>query len=297
MPSWIQAVQQARVCRQYPAFCVQYASQPVEESISHKVVAIAIYVLGLDQTKLISLDWIAEREELSYTSPALEMMLFDEFHCYLERMQTKYPGAWWFHWAMRDANFGWPVLEQRSLALLKRTLPLETDQFLDFHAHLAQEYGRDFVPRPQLLQLAELNGCNTMNTLSGMAEMQASAQGDDDLVQRSAARKAELLGHLLMRFADGKLLVGDVTKRHRPRITTSSSERSLLNAVQASRFCGISRATWYRLLAQEQSPLPIKIGKRSLWDSRELELWIEADCPPQKTWRIERVLHGFSRPG
>lgn len=305
MPPWIKSIREARECREMPLFCVHYASHIDPVTHSPKVNALAVHVLGFDQTKVFSMGLMAEREGLSihdipHRQLELERLLFDEFHCYLNRMQAKYPAAWWFHWAMRDASFGWPVLEHRSLALLKRSLPITEDQQVDLHAWLTNEYGRDFVPRPQLLHLAELNGLNTVNVVAGTQEMQLSVCGDDEVVRRSTAKKAELIGHLLVRYAQGKLVIGTGIKRQRqrswPLCADASLTRELLNAVQASRICGISRATWYRLMAEARVPVPLKIGRRSLWDARELRLWIEAKCPPMKAWQMERKLVGLSPP-
>lgn len=59
----------------------------------------------------------------------------------------------------------------------------------------------------------------------------------------------------------------------------------LLDDRQACRVHGVSRATWWKLHAQGRIPLPVRLGRRTLWRRKELECWVDASCPPRANWR------------
>lgn len=305
MQPWTTPVGRALAQRQQPIFCVHYACESLHTTAQQTpcVTAVSIRLLGLDQTKSFSLGLMAEREginsdEVPAAREMLESKLLEEFGCFLERMQQKYPEAWWFHWAMRDMTFGWPMLEHRTRTLLKKPICIEEDRLVDLHAALVEEFGRDFIARPQLLQLAELNGLAHADLLSGGREVEAYERGDYRSIARSTAKKAEIIGEVLIRYLDRTLLTLGSRQRQRRRkrwavVSEEALPRELIGADEASRLCGLSRATWYRLLSGAKIPLPHKIGRRSLWDAKELRLWIDSQCPAQKVWREQRKLHGL----
>lgn len=76
------------------------------------------------------------------------------------------------------------------------------------------------------------------------------------------------------------------------RYTDNEQERSarsplLLNADRAAALCGVSRRTWWALLAAGKTPLPVRLGRRTLWRATGpggLEAWVAAGCPPRDRW-------------
>jgi predicted DNA-binding transcriptional regulator AlpA len=62
------------------------------------------------------------------------------------------------------------------------------------------------------------------------------------------------------------------------------TETFLVNAREAARLCGISRASWYRLHSSGRCPLPVRLGNRTLWRRQELEAWVKAGCPARQKW-------------
>ena len=65
-----------------------------------------------------------------------------------------------------------------------------------------------------------------------------------------------------------------------------SIESALLDAKQAARLCGMSRAAWYKRLSSGQVPHPVKIGGLSRWRRDELSRWIAVGCPPRGKWDV-----------
>jgi excisionase family DNA binding protein len=208
---------------------------------------------------------------------ALERLLLEEFGCFLERMRDRYPQTCWFHWAMRDTTFGWPVLEHRHRTLVGRSLPIQEEQLVDFHAALVHEYGPDFVPRPRFLNLVKRNGLECPELLHGSEEALAHQHGDYRQLSRSTTKKAVALAQLLVKYVRREL-VTDCGRRKKPRRALFPARheaivKELVGPLEAARICGVSRATWYRLLAAGKIPAPHKIGRRSLWREPELRAW------------------------
>jgi predicted DNA-binding transcriptional regulator AlpA len=58
----------------------------------------------------------------------------------------------------------------------------------------------------------------------------------------------------------------------------------LIDAAEAARMCGMSRAAWYKRLSSGQVPRPVKIGSIARWRRDELAAWVDAGCPARSKW-------------
>ena len=63
----------------------------------------------------------------------------------------------------------------------------------------------------------------------------------------------------------------------------------LLDSEQAAILCGVGRSLWWSLHSAGRVPLPVKLGRRTLWRREELESWIRAGCPARDKWEALRV--------
>ena len=70
----------------------------------------------------------------------------------------------------------------------------------------------------------------------------------------------------------------------RPRPEGRTVNTFAVEAVQAARLCGVSRATWYSLRKAGRIPRPVRLGRRVLWRIDELREWMAAGCPPCSRW-------------
>jgi excisionase family DNA binding protein len=60
----------------------------------------------------------------------------------------------------------------------------------------------------------------------------------------------------------------------------------MLSAEQCAKLLGIGRTLFYSMHTSGRlGPLPVKLGRRSLWSRKELEEWIENGCPPRNQWQ------------
>lgn len=59
----------------------------------------------------------------------------------------------------------------------------------------------------------------------------------------------------------------------------------LVDSDTAADLCGVSRTTWWALHSSGRCPMPVKLGRRTLWRRAELEAWTAAGCPPRTRWQ------------
>jgi predicted DNA-binding transcriptional regulator AlpA len=62
----------------------------------------------------------------------------------------------------------------------------------------------------------------------------------------------------------------------------------LLDAKASAQLVGVSeRFFWAMHSSGELGPLPIRLGKRTLWSRFELMDWVKARCPRREQWCTE----------
>lgn len=69
---------------------------------------------------------------------------------------------------------------------------------------------------------------------------------------------------------------------------TPAPEALAVDAKQAARLCGVSRALWWKLDSSGRCPSPIRLGRRCVWPVDVLRAWLAAGCPPRDKARAER---------
>ena len=61
-----------------------------------------------------------------------------------------------------------------------------------------------------------------------------------------------------------------------------------LNATDAARLLGISRAHFWKLYSSGRTPRPRRLGRRTVWSRDELLAWFDAGCPAYNPWQAVR---------
>ena len=72
------------------------------------------------------------------------------------------------------------------------------------------------------------------------------------------------------------------TQGHAADVTEKSVDR-LIPFATARTFVGLSRSKIYLLLAADDFPAPVKIGRNNYFSTRELQAWIRAKLVSRKT--------------
>ena len=70
--------------------------------------------------------------------------------------------------------------------------------------------------------------------------------------------------------------------------TTPTLAPLLLDAKAAAQLCSVSLRTWWSLNAAGKTPLPVRLGRRTLWQADELADWCRAGCPSRDRWHSMR---------
>jgi excisionase family DNA binding protein len=78
---------------------------------------------------------------------------------------------------------------------------------------------------------------------------------------------------------------------HNPS-SISIKEKIGLSAAEAAEIIGVGRTAFYQLNSSGRLPLPRRLGRRVLWDRRELEAWFDAGCPERQHWQAMRDCGG-----
>ena len=79
--------------------------------------------------------------------------------------------------------------------------------------------------------------------------------------------------------------------------TTAPVAPMLLDAKAAAKLCGgISVRTWWALNSSGRCPLPVRLGRRTLWRADELADWCKAGCPARdRFYAMTRLRPSFAR--
>jgi excisionase family DNA binding protein len=68
-------------------------------------------------------------------------------------------------------------------------------------------------------------------------------------------------------------------------MSIETTEKLLLSAAETAALLGISRSAFYSLLSSGRiGPLPVRLGRRTLWRAEELRAWTQAGCPARDRW-------------
>lgn len=98
-------------------------------------------------------------------------------------------------------------------------------------------------------------------------------------------------------MAEDKVLTKDFSNQKIPlekqpcsnRVSTVDGKQVdslLLSVKNAAKLLGIGSSHFWGLHSSGRlGPLPIKLGRRTLWIRRDLEKWIDAGCPSRKQWQ------------
>ncbi len=61
----------------------------------------------------------------------------------------------------------------------------------------------------------------------------------------------------------------------------------LLSTVDAAKLIGVGRTHFYAMHSSGRlGPLPVRLGKRTLWNRAELETWVADGCPSRERWQM-----------
>lgn len=75
----------------------------------------------------------------------------------------------------------------------------------------------------------------------------------------------------------------DAQAREAEQMRVEACDKLLLSAAETAQLLGISRSAFYSLLSSGRiGPLPVRLGRRTLWRRDLLELFVAWNCPPRE---------------
>jgi predicted DNA-binding transcriptional regulator AlpA len=87
-----------------------------------------------------------------------------------------------------------------------------------------------------------------------------------------------------MELADKGVVRNEREPTRTPEGGTPASTPFAVEAKEAARLCGVSRATWYKLRKAGKVPRPVRLGRRTIWRVDELREWMDSGCPALMKW-------------
>jgi hypothetical protein len=136
--------------------------------------------------------------------PELERGMLRDFAEYTATHQE----AVWVHWGMREAFFGFDVLNQRAKFHRQQYHGITPERRFDLSYYLAQRYGDDFSPHPRLWHAARRNLGAITDFLDADATAAVWERGEHGADLRSLYAKVDAIARLFERIRTGRFLTG-----------------------------------------------------------------------------------------
>ena len=185
-------------------FIIHYSCQSLNdenEGLSPRITSVAISHFATEQSVSFSTHSVAEelhipRGNVLARFDEVESILLQQFYSFVRDRR----GAFWVHWNMRNATYGFEHLEHR-YRVLGRTdasiVPVE--QRINLNDMLSDRFGSDYAAHQKLPNLMDMNGGRHRDFLSGTEEVNAFASGEFLKMHKSTLCKVSFF-HLVMRL-------------------------------------------------------------------------------------------------
>ena len=137
----------------------------------------------------------------------LERKMLEEFYKFVSDHKTHR----WIHWHMRDSNYGFEAIQNRSRILgVPNIETIENDFKYDLAIILKKIYSNNYeidVPDGKLLNLAKRNKIDTRDVLTGKEEANAFEEKEYLQLHRSTLKKVYIISKIIERIEKNSLKV------------------------------------------------------------------------------------------
>jgi hypothetical protein len=188
---------------------IHYSCESFYERIdprSPRITSIAVRNLESGQTVSFSIHLMAEQKnrlsEIDQHFDELEKEMLERFYEHAKVNQHRI----WLHWNMRDANYGFPAIENRMKALGGTPFHIPEERLVDLSRVLIGLYGVSYTAHPRLQTLMEKNHIRALDFLKGQDEARAFEQGMYLELHQSTLRKVDVLANIAERTHSGQLV-------------------------------------------------------------------------------------------
>lgn len=177
-----------------------------DKSKSSRISAIAVESYATKQTKLFSVNSVAEKKsitdiELNYTQ--LERTMLREFNKFVEKNKD----MTWIHWNMRDGSFGFSAIDHRCAVINVKSNEILDSKKLNLAQLMTDLYGKSYVESPHMSNLFTLNKLKNKDFLTGAEEADAFNNSRYSNLEMSTSTKIYNFGKIIDLATDGDLKV------------------------------------------------------------------------------------------
>ena len=141
-------------------FVVHYACESFDQGqgyASPRVTAIALRNLGSGATTSFSIHSEVElARRRNHDVAGLDVMERAMLACFFDFL-ARNPAATYLHWNMRDEKFGFAAISHRCALLGGEPVGVHDSQKVDLSRLFVEMFGSDYVTKPYIVTLAELN--------------------------------------------------------------------------------------------------------------------------------------------
>jgi hypothetical protein len=171
-----------------------------QEGKTPRITSIAVRFMKSAQTLSFSIHKEAERahipiQQIEKHYDELEKAMLVDFFTFA----TRHGDYTWVHWNMRDANYGFPALENRFRVLGGEPYEINDDNKADLSRILIDKYSPKIAPHRRLENLMKVNDITPKDMLGGPEEALAFKSKGYIKLHQSTLRKVDILDSLLVR--------------------------------------------------------------------------------------------------
>lgn len=181
----------------------------IKDGRTPRITSIAVRNFKSGQTYSFSIHKSAELKKLNIEDitdryDELERDMLEEFYDFVK---TKVDYIF-FHWNMRDINFGFQAIEHRFRILEGAPTVVSEANKVDLARLLVAIYGKGYAPHGdggRLHSLIEMNRITDRDALKGVEEARAFEDAEYVKLHQSTLRKVDVMANILDRALDGSL--------------------------------------------------------------------------------------------
>lgn len=181
----------------------------IKDGRTPRVTSIAVRQFSSGQTTSFSIHKSAElggveQADIAAKYDELEKNMLSEFFAFVNTKQDHT----FFHWNMRDINYGFQAIEHRFKVLKGKPVTIYDDKKLDLARELVALFGVKYAPHGdtgRLHSLMDMNHITAKDVLNGPGEAEAFEKQKFVKLHQSTLRKVDVIANLLDRTLDGSL--------------------------------------------------------------------------------------------
>lgn len=189
---------------------IHYACQSLyddREGLSPSISNIVVKSFANDQTVSFAAHLIAEKlkipkDQIVQRFDEIERGLLEEFYTFVQ----SHTGDLWIHWNMVNIHYGFEMIAHRYYMLTNRNPPsIDVDNRINLAGLLQGIYGDDYVGKPHMQKLMEVNGGQRRDFVLGRDEVELFKQAEYARLHASTTCKVRFFSDVIELAIDRKL--------------------------------------------------------------------------------------------